>query len=282
LASSIWVKASGLSPEQLSVGTAITSSQFEARAIIQGILASGYVPVIKGIMTVFLVASIPIVVILLMVGDVFIPRRIILTGLFTVMFWLSLWHFAEAILNMIVAVKTGNLLQSIYGGGNYIPLQSSPVISNEVVRYVSMASNYYWAIPFLTLLFSGGFSIYTMNALAGKGTAAVAASSAGAGDVVLGNIRVGNISENTVNSNTTVLNSMSRDVWTFNTVSENITTRNVIRGDDGSGNKVDLVPLGGSFYSGNIQAKEGTEFLRKSETPIFPKMLPFTLTGLKL
>ena len=256
LSSSVWVKASGLSPEQISVGSAVASSQFEAKSLISGLLASGYVPVIKGVLTVFFVASLPLVAILLIVGDIFLPRRILFTGLLTVFLWLSLWHFAEAILNMIVAVKTSSLLQSVYSGGNYIPLQSAPVLSNEVIRYVSMVGNYYWAIPFLTLLITGGFSVYTMNALAGRGAQAVAGAATVANDVALGNIRVGNVSENVVQSHVAALATMNRNIFTHNVLTENTTTRQVFRGNDGFGNYVDGLYQRNRFI-GQISSVEG-------------------------
>lgn len=215
IAETSWLQANGISASQVAVGTALAERQLASQGAVSGFLARNYMPVLKGIMTTMAVASVPVVVLLLMLGGFLYSRRVILTGMIMVLLWLSLWHIMEVILNMIVMEKTGSLLQNILGSGwSSMALYKQGLISSEVLRYASMAGQYYWLVPSFSLLVAGGFSIYTMNSLAhsGAGVASSAATSAAA-QAATGSFKAGEIGMNNIRMNTFTSNVLTREIW---------------------------------------------------------------------
>ncbi len=246
IAQASWLQANGVSASQVAVGTALAERQLASQGVVTSFLAKSYIPVIKGIMTVIAVSSIPIVVILLMLGGTLFSRRVIFTGMMTVLLWLSLWHVIDVILNMIVLVKTGALFEditSLWGSGGMgwssLALYKQGLISSEAMRYVNMVGQYYWSVPFFALLVAGGFSMYTMNSLAGSGAGVVSSAASGAAaQVATGSFKAGEVGVNNIRMNTFTESVLTRNVFSAEVVNwrnwtEGNMSTNRVQGDLG-------------------------------------------------
>ncbi|EDP75383.1 conjugal transfer protein TraG N-terminal domain-containing protein [Hydrogenivirga sp. 128-5-R1-1] len=257
IAQTSWLQANGVSASQVAVGTALAERQLASQGAVSGFLARSYMPVIKGIMTVITVASVPIVVILLMLGGFLYSRRVILTGITTVLLWLSLWHIVEVVLNMIVMVKTGSLLQDLLGSGwSSMALYKQSLISSEVMRYANMVGQYYWSIPFFSLLIAGGFSVYTMNSLAGSGAGVVSGASSGAvAQAATGSFKAGEVGINNIRMNTFTDRILTSDVFTSGIVNRNNWTESQAAVRD---------PVSGAQLNGSF-SPDGNSFTGKVE-----------------
>lgn len=177
-------------------GAAKADQTMQANMIIQGVLGTSYLPVMKGILvTIF--ASTTIFLPILMVTQAFGK---VLLGYVLVFFWLSIWHIGEQILHMIIMIKSSNYIQSVANGG--VSIATSPVVYNSFNHYANMAASNYWMVPTFAAFVVGGFSLMTFAGIAAA-TKTNAGSAAGgtASEMSGGNANVGSVSKDNRSGN---------------------------------------------------------------------------------
>lgn len=224
-------------------GAAKADQTMQANMIIQGVLGTSYLPVMKGILvTIF--ASTTIFLPLLMVTQAF--GKVFL-GYILVFFWLSIWHIAEQMLHMIIMIKSSAYIQSISNGG--VSIATSPDVYNSFNHYANMAASNYWMIPTIAAFVVGGFSLMTFAGIAAA-TKTNAGSAAGgtASEMSGGNANLGSLSKDNRSGNKSdFVNSSTYGANT--TMSNGFTMTNAFNGSnsyqdgtmsytrDGQGNK---------------------------------------------
>lgn len=173
-------------------------SQAQAQMIISGILGSKYIPLIKGILTVIVIGLTPLMALLMITP---IGFKTIL-GYIMMLFWLSCWHFGDAILNHIIITKAqGDMTR--FGDAT---MATKGLIDSTAIDYINMASSMYWAIPTIALVIATGFSLTALSSLNSSistqlnRTSSTAGGEAGKGNVGFGNVSHGSYSANSSNS----------------------------------------------------------------------------------
>lgn len=195
-------------------GSAKADQTMQANMIIQGVLGTSYLPVMKGILvTIF--ASTTIFLPILMVTQAFGK---VLLGYILVFFWLSIWHIGEQILHMIIMIKSSNYVQSVANGG--VSIATSPVVYNSFNHYANMAAANYWMVPTFAAFVVGGFSLMTFAGIAAA-TKTNAGSAAGgtASEMSGGNANLGSVSKDNRSGN-------KSDFMTSSTFGNNTTMNN--------------------------------------------------------
>lgn len=194
-----WAAMNGMDSASVAYGTGKGQQTAEANMVISGALGSKYLPVIKGVLTVIVVALTPAVALLLLTplfGKV-------LTGYLVTMIWLSLWHIGEVILNFIVLTKANSYITGVSSSNGIYTMVTKPVVDASTMDYVNMASSMYWMIPTIAGLIVGGFSYMAFQSMTGGMTARVARGEMAATEVGSGSASIGNVSHNNYSANKT-------------------------------------------------------------------------------
>lgn len=193
---STWAAANGISSSQLGYGSGKAEESVRQNLALTGILGSKYIPVIKGILTVILVALIPILILLLLTP---LAGKVAFGFLFTLL-WLSLWQVGDVVLNLIINIKASHFL-TVAAGGGYIA-RSKDIVDGTFLDYVNMAGSLYWMIPTIAAFVCGGFSFIALSSIAGSGAGSVSGQAGGpAGEMATGSASYGNITQNMVKAN---------------------------------------------------------------------------------
>lgn len=248
-----WAAMNGMDTASVAYGTGKGQQTAEANMVISGALGSKYIPVIKGVLTVIIVALTPIVALLLLTplfGKV-------LSGYLMTMIWLSLWHIGEVILNFITLTKANSYITGVSSSNGIYTMVTKPVVDASTMDYVNMASSMYWMIPTIAALIVGGFSYMAFQSMTGGMTARVArgemaATEVGSGSASIGNISHGNYSANKTDSTASMLGGKTystNNTWTENS-GGSFTNQNIQGGGftDMNGHKMQVF---GNAYMGN-------------------------------
>lgn len=192
-----WASMNGMSNQAVAYGVGKGEQTAQANMVISGALGSKYLPVIKSILTVIIVALTPIVAILLLT-PLFWK---VLGGYLLTLIWLSLWHTGEIVLNFIILSKASTYMQGITDANGVYNLVTKPVVDNKYIEYVNMAGSMYWMIPTIAGVIVGGFGWMAFQGMTGGMTARVArgegaSMEVGSGEAKLGNITMGNSRSN--------------------------------------------------------------------------------------
>jgi hypothetical protein len=250
-----WAAINGIPKDSLAVGLAKAQEMAKEKMSFSAVMASRYLPVIKGIIMVITIGFLPIVILMLLTP---MATRF-LFGYISVLLWLALWHVGSALLHSIVLFKAANYLTGLTGG-NYNMLYKFAVDSN-VMDYINMAGSMYWSVPTIALLVAGGFSMYTMNSLASSIANDVnAPTSSAAAETSSGNLSYGNVSANNLSGNKT---NFARGMTVGSTFTNEWSNRNIYSMEDTISSR-GLQSVGG--VSGTGEAKinsDGSAYIEK-------------------
>ncbi|MFN3263310.1 MAG: conjugal transfer protein TraG N-terminal domain-containing protein [Aquificaceae bacterium] len=171
---------------EVAVGTG--QRQAEQMGIANAILGSKYLPVVRGLITIIVVAFFPALFIFL-----FTPlAKQFLVGYITLFTWLTLWVFGEAVVHNLFMAKLSSMSQNIVSQGlKPVSMIYLPSLQGQAMDYLAMIGNYYWLVPTLAFVAATGFSIYGFKAMA---TGATAQAVAGAGGEVAKLVATGSYS----------------------------------------------------------------------------------------
>ena len=181
------------------VDTAVGSvqRQTEQMGIANAILGSKYLPVVRGLMTVLVVALLPALFIFL-----FTPlAKQFLVGYITLFTWLTLWVFGEAVVHNLFMAKLSSMSSNMAGQGlKPITMLMLPTVQNTAMDYLAMIGNYYWLIPTIAFAVATGFSIYGFKAVAGGATGQTVAGKETVSQTGMGSFSAGQVAWNNTNA----------------------------------------------------------------------------------
>lgn len=193
-----WATINGTDNGSLAYGTGKGEQTAQANMIISGVLGAKYIPVIKGILTVILIALTPIVALLLLTPMFFK----VLTGYLSALLWLSLWHVGEVLLNFIIMTKASSYILKTTAVNGVQTIVTKPVIDGSFMDYINMAGSMYWMIPAIAGLIVGGFGYMALSGLNGSISGGIQSGPRGvASEVASGSASYGNFSANNMNAN---------------------------------------------------------------------------------
>lgn len=192
-----WATVNGMSNEAVAYGVGKGEQTAQANMVISGALGSKYLPVIKSILTIIIVALTPIVALLLLT-PLFWK---VLAGYLTTLIWLSLWHVGEVILNFYILNKAASYIQGVTDSNGVYNLVSKPVVDGKYIEYVNMAASMYWMIPTIAGVIVGGFGWMAFQGMTGGMTARVARGEGASMEVGSGEAKLGNITMNNARTN---------------------------------------------------------------------------------
>jgi len=192
-----WATVNNMSGEAMSVGISKASEAAKAKMAIGAVLATKYLPIMKGLILIILVGFIPILVLLMltpMAGKVSM-------GFIMALLWITLWQFGDVILHSVIMVKANSFFDGIIatnpGDALNYTIATKYIIDTSITDYINMAGSMYWLIPTMAMMVAGGFSIFTMTALASSMAGKVDASASGAAqEASTGSLGMGNLSYN--------------------------------------------------------------------------------------
>ncbi|MFA6396541.1 MAG: conjugal transfer protein TraG N-terminal domain-containing protein, partial [Sulfurimonas sp.] len=125
----------GMGGSSTAYGVGKADQTAQANMIISGILGTKYVPILRGILTVIVMALTPILALMLLTPMFWK----ILSGYLVTLVWLSLWHVGEVILNFIILVKASHYMVSVVDANGMYSMVSKPVVDGSFMSYVQMA-----------------------------------------------------------------------------------------------------------------------------------------------
>lgn len=193
-----WATINGTDNGSLAYGTGKGEQTAQANMIISGVLGAKYIPVIKGILTVILIALTPIVALLLLTPMFFK----VLTGYLSALLWLSLWHVGEVLLNFIIMTKASSYILKTTAINGVQTIVTKPVIDGSFMDYINMAGSMYWMIPAIAGLIVGGFGYMALSGLNSSISGGIQSGPRGvASEVASGSASFGNFSANNTNAN---------------------------------------------------------------------------------
>jgi hypothetical protein len=193
-----WAAMNGIPQNSISMGMTRALSMTKEKMSFSAVMASKYMPIIKGIIMVIVIGFTPIIILMLLTP----MATKFLFGYFSALLWLALWHVGAALLNSIILFKAANYLPGLTGG-NY-NMMYKYVIDSNVIDYINMAGSMYWSVPMIALMVAGGFSMYLLNTISHAVAEKVdAATSSAAAETSVGNLSYGNISANNLSGNKT-------------------------------------------------------------------------------
>lgn len=196
-----WAAYNGVNSSALEYGGAKAAETAANKMAVSGMLASKYIPVIKGILTIIIAGFFPIVILLMVTPMVM--KAII--GYMTILFWFVLWHAGDTLLHLVIVTKAAGYLNatSIFGGS--YTLMNKGLINTAMADYVNMAGSMYWMIPTISMLVAGGFSMYSMVQLSGGMGGNVQSEASGPGaEMATGSANMGNMSMNNKSGNSSM------------------------------------------------------------------------------
>lgn len=191
-----WAEAN-LAPG-LGYGVGTAQRQVEQTGITSSFMAGKYLPVIKGIVAVLIAGLTPTLFILLLT-----PMAMrALQGTAILFVWLLTWTLGDALLNAIIQVKLSGMNFASLSGTAPITSLTLPVVSQTMMDYISMAGQFYWLIPTISLMASTGFGIYAMNSVVSAVSSSPQSASSQAGSqTATGNVQAGTVHYNEVGAN---------------------------------------------------------------------------------
>ncbi|TDA63630.1 conjugal transfer protein TraG [Sulfuricurvum sp. IAE1] len=242
-----WATVNGMSNEAVAYGVGKGEQTAQANMVISGALGSKYLPVIKSILTIIIVALTPIVALLLLT-PLFWK---VLAGYLTTLIWLSLWHVGEVILNFYILNKAASYIQGVTDSNGVYNLVSKPVVDGKYIEYVNMAASMYWMIPTIAGVIVGGFGWMAFQGMTGGMTARVARGEGASMEVGSGEAKLGNITMNNARTN--------QQNWAANSSFGQGTNMNSSFGIDNGYNENNKnkastrsLSVGGKTYTGDI------------------------------
>ena len=176
----------------VDVAVGSVQRQTEQMGITGAITGGKYLPVIRGVLTVLVVALVPALFIFL-----FTPlAKAFIVGFITLFNWLTLWVFGEAVMHSLFMAKLHSMGANIVQEGlKPLSMLVLPVIQNNAMDYLAMMGNFYWVIPVISFAVATGFSIYGFKAVAGA-TGGQISGRATAEGIAMSNFSAGQLSFN--------------------------------------------------------------------------------------
>lgn len=176
----------------VDVAVGSVQRQTEQMGITSAITGGKYIPVIRGVLTVLVVALVPALFIFL-----FTPlAKAFIVGFITLFNWLTLWVFGEAVMHSLFMAKLHSMgVRLVQDGVKPLSMLVLPVIQNNAMDYLAMMGNFYWVIPVISFAVATGFSIYGFKAVAGA-TGGQISGRATAEGIAMSNFSAGQLSFN--------------------------------------------------------------------------------------
>lgn len=176
----------------VDVAVGSVQRQTEQMGITSAITGGKYLPVIRGVLTVLVVALVPALFIFL-----FTPlAKAFIVGFITLFNWLTLWVFGEAVMHSLFMAKLHSMgVRLVQDGVKPLSMLVLPVIQNNAMDYLAMMGNFYWVIPVISFAVATGFSIYGFKAVAGA-TGGQISGRATAEGIAMSNFSAGQLSFN--------------------------------------------------------------------------------------
>jgi hypothetical protein len=195
-------KAAGLDPSAIAYGTALAQMQQRNQMTISSSLARKYMPIVKGILTVIVYASFPLIAILMFTPFGFAYVKMVLT----LMLWLLLWNPLFCVLNIIINSKAQEQMSSLVcntspctGYGYTLTTQS--MVTGYAQDTIAWVGYFAWLVPTMAFMMAKASEYAFVNLASELKGSATAGAGAGASQVATGNVSFGNVSHSGYNAN---------------------------------------------------------------------------------
>lgn len=184
----------GVNMDGLNYGQVKSQEVARMNSTLSAVMAKKYLPLAKGYLSVIFVAIIPLIMLTGLASGSFKKPVAMVLGLLVA---LSLWGILEQLLDFIVTIRIGSMLEGTGG----LTLANQPVVDMAVLDALSLSLGMYWMVP--TLAFAiASMSGYAANSIMGGiGSSVMSGVGAAASEAAMGSRSMGVIRENMINTN---------------------------------------------------------------------------------
>lgn len=184
----------GVNMDGLNYGQVKSQEVARMNSTLSAVMAKKYLPLAKGYLSVIFVAIIPLIMLIGLASGSFKKPVAMVLGLLVA---LSLWGILEQLLDFIVTIRIGSMLEGTGG----LTLANQPVVDMAVLDALSLSLGMYWMVP--TLAFAiASMSGYAANSIMGGiGSSVMSGVGAAASEAAMGSRSMGVIRENMINTN---------------------------------------------------------------------------------